>query len=404
MSAFTARRGADSHMSKQPPHHPTDPINPTDPDDGRRGLGSTGHHATAGIAGTTSLASAGVDQVADQIADQIAGDPPVPITVWRTARTDGDRGSSIPTRLARRLVAAYSRPGETVVDLTTDHALTTACLTGTRRHHRAWFTDVASLIIGPATTEPGSPDTNQHLPVIDATGHEICDETGPDRPAAVSGSGPGNVPGSLPGSDAGTGNDPAADSGEIGLAVAAWFGDDLTDPALPPVGGPVTPIPTDASLDGRTSLVVATWPLDADAAPNRVRLAWLLTICQRLLRRGGCLVLVVAVPAGHIATPEDFSPIIDAAAQVGLGYLQHIVAVAADLRDGGDVFVYHLDDEELLTLSRARADADGEQWTVAHLRVHADLLVFTPALTPSGGRRGNAGTRRGGPGGETQHG
>lgn len=42
--------------------------------------------------------------------DLIAGDPPVPITVWRTARTDADQPTSLPTRLAYRLVAAYSRP------------------------------------------------------------------------------------------------------------------------------------------------------------------------------------------------------------------------------------------------------------------------------------------------------
>ena len=41
--------------------------------------------------------------------DQIAGDPPVPITVWRTAHSPADAGRSISTRLAYRLVAAYTR-------------------------------------------------------------------------------------------------------------------------------------------------------------------------------------------------------------------------------------------------------------------------------------------------------
>src|SRR5690348_13594915 len=71
--------------------------------------------------------------------DLVAGDPPVPLTVWRTARTPADAGRVVGARLAVRLVAAYSRPGEAVVDLTDGHALTLACAAGGRRHHRAWF-------------------------------------------------------------------------------------------------------------------------------------------------------------------------------------------------------------------------------------------------------------------------
>ncbi|MFG2043975.1 hypothetical protein [Dactylosporangium sp. NPDC048998] len=335
-------------MSKHPPHHPTNP-NP-DPDLGLAGAPGEGR----------------------PLVDLVAGDPPVPITVWRTARASGDRGASMPARLARRLVAAYSRPGEVVVDLTDDHVLTTACSTGARRHHRAWFTDVASLIVGPATaTGTGSPadaddetDTDHRLPYHGAR---------PARAARI---------------DAGGDLETDRDAGAVSLAD--WFGDDLSDAQLPPHGPPVSPVPEGVSLTGLTSLAVATWPLDPDPAAGRVRLAWLLAACRELLRPGGCLVLVVAAPAGHAsagqpgigqeAAPEDFSPIVTAAARAGLGYLQHIAAVAADISgEHGDAFVYHVDDEELLTLARARATAAGQQWTVAHLRVHADLLVFTPA-------------------------
>jgi hypothetical protein len=269
----------------------------------------------------------GVDAAVDPTqTDLVAGDPPVPITVWRTARTPADAGRSIGARLAARLVAAYSRLGEAVVDLTDDHALTTVCAAGGRRHHPAWFTDASSLIIGPATPIP---------------------------PAETITSG--------------TAGDEDEDLPELG----AWFGDDLIDPHLPPPAGPVADLPPGGSLQGATSLVVACWPLDEVDAANRVRLAWLLTACARLLRPGGCLILVVAVPAGTTATPEDFSGVVQAAAGVGLGYLQHIVAVTADT--DGDAFVYHLTDEELLTL----AGTTGQQWQVAHLRVHADLLIFS---------------------------
>jgi hypothetical protein len=264
--------------------------------------------------------------------DLVAGDPPVPITVWRTARTSADAGRSIGGRLAARLVAAYSRPGEAVVDLTDDHSLTPACAAGARRHHPAWFTDASSLIIGPATPPP------------------------PDEAATSDGS------------------DDEEELPELG----AWFGDDLTDPNLPPPAGPVADLPSGGSLQGATSLVVACWPLDEADAANRVRLAWLLTACARLLRPGGCLILVVAVPAGTTATPQDFSGVVAAVGGVGLGYLQHIVAVTAEA--DGDAFVYHITDEELLTL----VGATGQQWAVAHLRVHADLLVFSH---PQGQRR-----------------
>jgi hypothetical protein len=86
--------------------------------------------------------------------DLILGDPPVPITVWRTARTTDDTGHPVGVRLAARLIAGYSRQSESVVDLTTDHALTAACIAGGRQHYPAWFTGAASLIIGPDDTHP----------------------------------------------------------------------------------------------------------------------------------------------------------------------------------------------------------------------------------------------------------
>jgi hypothetical protein len=285
--------------------------------------------------------------------DLIAGDPPVPITVWRTARTDAETHTSLPTRLAYRLVAAYSRPGEAVVDLTTDHALAAICARGGRRHHRAWFTDTSSgLLIGPSTTDlpAASIETNALTASADLEAGE-----GDDAPE-----------------------------------LTEWFGDDLTDPDLSGTDNAGIRPPDDGPLDAATSLVVACWPLHEADTPARVRLAWLLAACARLLRPGGCLVLVVGVPAGTQPTPEDFGPLVAAASSAGLGYLQHIVAVEADTE--GDQFVYHITDEELLTL----AHANPEQWAVAHLRVHADLLVFTPypAPAPKSGRRGNGGGRR----------
>ncbi|MEH0825978.1 MULTISPECIES: hypothetical protein [unclassified Micromonospora] len=298
-------------MNEHTPQHPHDPAHAVDP--------------------------IGVDPT---LIDLVAGDPPVPVTVWRTVRTDADTGRAIGARLAYRLVAAYSRPGDAVVDLTGGHALSAACAAGRRRHHPGWFTDASSLIVGPATPPA------RHTPA------EVSDDS--DLPD-----------------------------------LHAWFGDDLTDPDLPPIGEQATPPSGGTSLQEATSLVVACWPLDPADSSNRIRLAWLLTTCARLLRPGGCLILVVTVPITS-GRPEDFTPVATAASEVGLGYLQHIVAVGADT--DGDAFVYHVTDEELLSL----AQQTGEHWQVAHLRVHADLLVFSQHQAPDpqrgsrrqGGRRG----------------
>jgi hypothetical protein len=285
------------------------------------------------------------------LVDLVAGDPPVPITVWRTAVSGDDRTTTVPVRLAYRLVSAYSRPGEAVVDLTDGHAVTAACRRGGRRHHKAWFTDAASLIIGPATQPPGTGPTVETGPGLGEVGVD------PDGP------------------------EPAD--------VAAWFGDDLTDRTMPPAGPPVTPLPPDASIAGVTSLVIACWPLDASTdAANRVRLAWLLAACAQLLRPGGCLVLVVGTPVGRPATPQDLRPLVAAASAAGLGYLQHIVAVGADA--DGDQFTYFATDEDLLALTRGQ---DHHRWTVAHVRVHADCFVFSQTRPPTPRHRRGGGAR-----------
>jgi hypothetical protein len=260
--------------------------------------------------------------------DAIAGNPPVPITVWRTAHTDGDPAGAIGRRLADRIVSAYSQPGEAVVDLTTGHALTTACATGSRRHHRAWFTNASSLIFGPAS-QPSTPDGSAST----------------DEPALTD------------------------ELDDDAVDLAAWFGDDLTDPDLPPGAQPEV-VDDDTGLAGRTSLIVATWPLDNTGAAGSTRLMFLIEACRRLLRPGGCLVLVVTAPAGTAPTPEDFTPVVGAAASAGLGYLQHIVAVGAGT--DGDRFTYYATDADLAELAQAE---DGGHWHL-HMRVHHDVLVF----------------------------
>src|SRR6266700_2080276 len=269
--------------------------------------------------------------------DLVAGDPPVPITVWRTPSGDGQ--ASVPFRLAQRLVSAYSRPGEVVIDVTDDHALSDAAGHGGRRHRPGWFTDASTLIIGPPT-----PPTS--LPTVHTRDvHQVSPPVRRRRRGEV---------------------DPPG--------ITAWFGDDLTDPHLPPAGG--SPHAAADTVHGATSLLVTCWPLHPAGARHRTRLRSLLHAAVALLRPGGCLVLIVRAPAQAPAVPQDFGPLVDAARDAGLGYLQHIVAVRADV--DGDQFTYYATDAELQAL------ATSGQLPVAHVPVHANLLVFIPRPTGSG--------------------
>ena len=198
--------------------------------------------------------------------DSVPGDPPVPITVWRTAEDPGEHASPVPSRLAARLVAAYCPAGEVIVDLTTVATIAAAARDTGRHHRRATFTPTTppSVALGPVTAaDPHDPTSPTQDPPPERPG-------GRHRPAAA-------TPGT------------AHDS------------------------------------SGRTGLVVACWPLHPDPAENTARQQALLAVAAGLLRPGGCLVLI----ANPTPDPPDTGPAVATAAAAGLAYLQHIVAVRA---------------------------------------------------------------------------
>jgi hypothetical protein len=63
--------------------------------------------------------------------DLVPGTPPVPVTVWRSTRTSA--GQPVSAQLAAQLVAAFSRPGDTIVDLTGARSVADACAASGRR-------------------------------------------------------------------------------------------------------------------------------------------------------------------------------------------------------------------------------------------------------------------------------
>jgi hypothetical protein len=300
--------------------------------------------------------SAGPGTPDDTAVDLVPGNPPVPITVWRTAEDDHDQHAVVPPRLARRLVAAYSLPGEVVLDVTEGHALTAAALHAGRHHRPAWFTDASALIIGPVTPATAVHDAEAHR-------HTDPDTVDPDADADP---------------DPASGNPSAHSTHSLGAvepgwppAAGWWTGDaDVSDVSRADAPG------ADAEdTTVRTGLVVACWPLTTADAANRTRLGWLLRIASGLLHPGGCLVLLLGAGSGQTVGPAGSGPLVAAAADAGLGYLQHIVAVRADV--DGDRFTYYASPTELAALTRHPAThGGGEPGTVGHLRVHSDLIVF----------------------------
>jgi hypothetical protein len=254
--------------------------------------------------------------------DLVAGDRPVPTALWRTPA--GDHPAPISRRLAYRLIAAYTEPGDTVVDLTDISTVADATVTGARIHVRAAFADGRLVVTGTGANPVDPPARRRRW-------------------------------------SAGPGVEPPA--------LADWFGDDLRDADRPAGTTPddTTAAPHRLDVD-RPALLVARWPLDGDADTDPGRLGVLVALAAAVLRPGGCLAFVATNAVGT----GDYTAVVGAARAAGLRYLQHIVAIDADV--DGDHLVYYATDRDLVDLD-----------AVTHTRVHADLIVLT---APGGGVRG----------------
>jgi hypothetical protein len=243
--------------------------------------------------------------------DLVPGDISVSFTVWRTPPSVGDQ-ALISERLAYRLVAAYSNPGDTIVDLSDSDTIARAAARGGRGHARAAFNGDDVVVADVHPSRAPSPAT-----VWDSHSGELLD-------------------------------------------LGDWFGDDLRDVDRP-AGTTTDPRPIQgASVPGSVSLLVAMWPLDSVPEMNNARLAALAAVAVTVVRPGGCVVFVAAAnrPDGG-----DFTGLVTGARAGGLRYLQHIVAITADAQ--GDHFVYHA----------TRADLAGLR-SLGHHRMHSDLVVF----------------------------
>ena len=240
------------------------------------------------------------DRPVDDSPGRIVADLLVPTTVWRIADT-GVGGPGLSPRLARRLVAVYSRPGETIIDLTAGDGVAAAALAGGRVHRRARFSAAGGGLL----------------------------VAYPTRADALVGSG------DCPGSEAGE-----------GCGVGRIVEDEPVYPPAPPVR-PESPL---AGMVVSESFAVAS---------DGVRLV---EAAAGLLAPAGCLI-VAAVPAGPVPAgalpglPAGGRSLVAAAAAVGLHRVQRIVAVVGP--GGVDRFTYYATGGDLRRLARSPEGAVG---------------------------------------------
>jgi hypothetical protein len=149
------------------------------------------------------------------------------------------------------------------------------------------------------------------------------------------------------------GNDPAlAGAAGAGGRTYRWVQDPHDLPALDHVAGTV-------------ALIVLPWPPPQQpGGMGREQLTQVFRACQELMSSDGCTIVAIsALPVGETYV-EHSGPLIPAAHQAGLGWLQHIVAITAPI--SGQRITWPAPANSL-TLR-----------TASHIRVHIDLLVFTP--------------------------
>ena len=245
--------------------------------------------------------------------DVVPGNPPVPITVWRTPA--GTDPTPIPDRLAYRLLAAYTTPGDTIIDLTDAPSIAATAAAGHRSLVHTTFTHTHQLTVTDTTL----------VPSIGGRSH-----------------------------GRGTAGDP--------VSLGAWFGDDLQHPDRPTTNTDVQTA-NSPSEGGTRSMLVAPWPLHASTTANTQRLTALAAAVVRVLQPGGCVVFIAAGDRHHRG---NYTTLVEAATTAGLRYLQHIVAIGTDI--DGDQLTYHGTDHDLEHPDSTR-----------HRRVHTDLLVFATA-------------------------
>jgi hypothetical protein len=150
-----------------------------------------------------------------------------------------------------------------------------------------------------------------------------------------------------------------------------------TDSPLPGASNAERGSAADPSVDapdgatGTADLIITSLPPkhSGDHASDLVAL-----LAARLLRVGGILTVLTHSDWTRGRLVDPTGPVVAAAQNADLLYLQHVVALLAPVRNGE--FVTDLDDAAAEEQARTQHRAQVRGLPASHQRIHADLLVF----------------------------
>lgn len=250
---------------------------------------------------------------------------PTPATVWSVDPTPGDASQTWPLTVVDRVVSAFCEPGDRV------------------------------LLLAPAPPDPAARD-DELTAAVEAVRH--ADRLGAvaEAPAAIH---------------------PAAPTSAPRPPLPYWA--DVFHTA-PPATSITEPDPGDLTVDnGDDHANLGTEPPVADlviasVGSDRPLDGHFGLACAARLRTGGILAVITHSDWTRGRLVDPTGPIVAAAQNADLLYLQHIVVVHAAVRDGA--FVLDSDSPLAEDEQRGRHRAAARGLPAPHRRLHTDLLVF----------------------------
>jgi hypothetical protein len=323
---------------------------PTHPPQSPRGSAGKPPEGSTGLA----VSRPGRHHAATAPGQAFASGGPTPATVWVPRVSPSDLDAGWPPPVVENIVTSFTDPGGHVVLLPwlTPVPITQALLDrDPTRHHR----DEPDRELQDALTAVRGLDRTTQVIQIEP-------EPGPHHPAARP-----------------YWADLVSDPQRVGD----------TEPA-PRTGGWSTPAPDrfGAAAAGADLVLTSLHPEHSgNRASDQVALA-----AARLLRTGGILAVLTHSDwsGGQLVDPTG--PVVAAAQNADLLYLQHIVVVHPPVRDGKFVIEPEAASPDDNPRPRPRTQRHGQPAT--HRRIHTDLLVFAqphdhnpPSVTPASSAR-----------------
>lgn len=281
---------------------------------------------------------------------------PIPATVWTAGPAPIDPAAMWPLPIIEKIITSFSQPGERVVIVPWPTSTTP---------DSGQVVDGNGVIDGNSTaTPPDSEDMTGDVSTVLATIRRL-DRTGHRLPLAP-----------------GTGSITEAGSRPF---WAALFDTGAAAPTPVAADSPPGTYPPDRAHGEATDsadLVITSLPVGhpVDPATDATR-DHVAGVAARVLRTGGILAVLTHCDwsSGELIDPTG--PMIAAAQNADLLYLQHIVALHTPIRDG--TLAPPPADPDTATRADPGGSRDRSTRPVPHRRVHADVLVFAAHAAPA---------------------